>query len=101
MVSNGTRRWWGAIVPWEGHDIPRSLTSTALLFLRPVACTLKSALLGIGVPSLPLVTRRRCTLKLAFCAIASKMAAVGASEGTSMVSGRFLIGRPVVTALWR
>lgn len=43
----------------ELHHIPKSLTSTALLFLRPVSYTLTSRVLGIGDPSLPFVTRRR------------------------------------------
>jgi hypothetical protein len=78
---------------WEG-SVPRSFTSTALLFRTPVSWTVASATLEIAEPSLPLVTRRRWIEKPDAWAIFLYISDVEASELTVMVSGRFLIGRP-------
>jgi hypothetical protein len=49
----------------------------------------------MGDPSLPLVTLNRWIENLEAFAISSKIWAAEASAETVMVSGRFLIGRPV------
>ena len=75
--------------------VPRSLTSTALLFLRPVSWTVTSRTLVTDEPSLPFVTLNRWIENFEAFAISSKIWEVEASELTVIVSGRFLIGRPV------
>jgi hypothetical protein len=50
--------------------------------------------LGIGVPSLPLVTLKRWMENFDALAISWKICEVEASEGTETVSGKPLMGRP-------
>jgi hypothetical protein len=54
-----------------GERVPKSLTSTALLFLTPVSWTVMSAPLGIAEPSLPFVTLKRWIENLEALAISS------------------------------
>jgi hypothetical protein len=75
-------------------SVPRSFTSTALLFRTPVSWTVVSATLEIAEPSLPFVTRKRWIEKPDAWAIFSYISDAEAAELTVMVSGRFLIGRP-------
>lgn len=75
---------------------PKSFTSIALLFLRPVSWTVVSLVLAIGVPSLPLVTLRRYIEKREASAIFWWIWLALSSAFTVMVSGRFLIGRPAL-----
>jgi hypothetical protein len=74
--------------------VPKSFTSTALLFLRPVWWTVTSLLLEMAEPSLPLVILSRWMEKLEASAIFWKICAVESSGVTVTVSGKPLIGRP-------
>ena len=78
----------------KGYYIPRSLTSIALLFLKPVSWTVTPAPLGTADPSLPFVILNRCIENFETLATLRKISDAGASESTVMDSGRPLIGRP-------